>query len=284
MEWGVKDLFTALGKKIWSIRYILKNPRRYGNPPYSVVVVHGGPGAAGEMAPVARELSTDFGVIEPIQTESSIEDQANELKIVVEKNCDSPITLIGFSWGAWLCYIFAAKNPVLVNKLILVSNGPFEEKYVSEIQKTRFSRLNKKEIAEVESLFEVLKNPSMKDKNPIFARFGILFSKADAYDPIKSESDKSEIDFQSEIFQSVWKEAAELRRSGALLKLGKQINCPVVAIHGEYDPHPADGVQKPLAAILLNFRFIILKNCGHKPWIERHAKEKFYSLLKAELI
>ncbi len=201
----------------------------------------------------------------------------------MENNCNFPVILIGFSWGAWLCHIFAAKNPVLVKKLILIGSGPFEEKYAIEIQQTRFSRLSKNEIAEVESLFEVLKNPSIKDKNPIFTRFGTLFSKADAYDPIESESDKSEINFSFDIFEKVWEEAAALRKKGDLLKFGKKIECPVVAIHGDFDPHPAEGVQRPLLTILKNFRFILLKNCGHKPWIERQAKEKFYSLLKAEL-
>jgi len=33
----------------------LNNLRQYGNAPFSVAVIHGGPGASGEMAPVARE-------------------------------------------------------------------------------------------------------------------------------------------------------------------------------------------------------------------------------------
>jgi len=81
----------------------------------------------------------------------------------------------------------------------------------------------------------------------------------------------------------VWPDAAELRRSGELLRLGKHIKCPVVAIHGDYDPHPAEGVQKLLSAILQIFRFILLKDCGHRPWIEREAKDEFYGILKKEL-
>ncbi|NIU02689.1 MAG: alpha/beta hydrolase, partial [Nitrosopumilaceae archaeon] len=77
--------------------------------------------------------------------------------------------------------------------------------------------------------------------------------------------------------------AAELRASGELLKLGKLIKCPVVAIHGDYDPHPAAGVQKPLFLTLKDFRFTLLKNCGHKPWIERHARDEFYEILNNEI-
>ena len=57
----------------------------------------------------------------------------------------------------------------------------------------------------------------------------------------------------------------------------------MVAIHGDTDPHPADGVQIPLEAVLKDFQFILLKNCGHKPWIERRAREEFFRILDKEL-
>ena len=46
----------------------MKNPRLYGSAPFNIAVIHGGPGAPGEMAPVARELSSLRGVLEPLQT------------------------------------------------------------------------------------------------------------------------------------------------------------------------------------------------------------------------
>jgi len=41
----------------------LKDLRKYGAAPFDVAVIHGGPGAIGEMAPVARELALLFGVL-----------------------------------------------------------------------------------------------------------------------------------------------------------------------------------------------------------------------------
>ena len=258
----------------------MKNLRKYGKTPFSVAVIHGGPGAGGEMAPVARELASDFGVLEPIQTATSLKGQLEELKTVLEKNADLPVILIGFSWGVWLSFIFAAKNHEFVKKLILIGSGPYEEKYAEKILETRLKRLSKIERAEAESLMEVLKNPTHKNRKSDFIRIGALFSKADTYNPAPEESEP--IDFSGDIFHSVWKDGAELRKSGKLLEMGKQIRCPVVAIHGDYDPHPAEGVQKPLSAFLKNFRFIMLKHCGHKPWVEREAKEQFFRILKNE--
>jgi pimeloyl-ACP methyl ester carboxylesterase len=262
----------------------MQNLRTYGTAPYSMAVVHGGPGAAGEMAPVARELASDWGVLEPLQTATSLAGQVDELRNVLERNGDLPVTLIGFSWGAWLSFLLAARSPALVRKLILVGSGGFEERYAAELEETRLGRLSEKDRVEVRSLLHRVEDPAAADKGAALARLGTLLSKADAYDALRDASHaRHAIDLRADIFQNVWREAADLRRSGELLSVGRQIQCPVVAIHGDYDPHPAEGVQKPLSVVLPRFRFVLLKNCGHKPWIERQARDEFYRVLRDEL-
>lgn len=120
----------------------MKNIRLYGNKPYKAAVVHGGPGALGTVAAIAHELSKDFGVIEPLQTGDSISELLNELDEVIAAHCDRPITLIGHSWGAWLVFIYAAKYPQRVKKVILVGSGPFEVQYVSDIANSRMKHLS----------------------------------------------------------------------------------------------------------------------------------------------
>ena len=260
----------------------MNNLRKYGSEPFSIAVIHGGPGAAGEMALVAHEISSVWGVLEPIQIAASLEGQVEELKTILENHSDLPVTLVGFSWGAWLSFIVAARYPAIIKKLFLVGSGPYEEKYAVKIQETRLSRLSAEDRSKFESICRTLDDLAAENKDMAFARLGALASKADAYDPEMDKSEKNNC-CGADIFQSVWPEAAKLRSSGKLLKLGNDIKCPVVAIHGDYDPHPAEGVQKPLSAILKSFRFILLKNCGHKPWIERQAKEEFFRVLKEEL-
>jgi pimeloyl-ACP methyl ester carboxylesterase len=131
------------------------------------------------------------------------------------------------------------------------------------------------------SLSEILNDPDRQDKNEIFAQLGELISKADSYDPLPYKNEVIECQF--DIFENVWKEAENLRSSGKLVALGRQIQCPVVAIHGDYDAHSAEGVKIPLSSVIKNFRFIFLKDCGHRPWIERAAKDAFYTILKKEL-
>ncbi len=261
----------------------LKNLRKYGHSPYLVAVIHGGPGAAGEMAPVARELSSICGILESLQTATSIEGQTRELQAVLKEHGQLPVTLIGHSWGAWLSLIFAAHYPAYVKKLILVGCGPFEEKYASGIMETRLSRLSDEERQKAYALMMALNDPGVRDKNGAFTQFGKLMSKADSFDLLPDPGDEGGLKFREYIYRNVWKEAEWMRRSGELLRLAGQVRSPVVAIHGDYDPHPAEGVEKPLSQNIKDFRFILLKDCGHEPWKERAARDRFYEVIKEEL-
>lgn len=251
----------------------MENVRTYGDAPFDIAVLHGGPGAAGEMAPVARELSKDWGVLEPLQTAETLEGQVSELQAVLKEHAHGPVTLVGFSWGAWLGVIVASRFPELVKTLILVGCGPFHEADAQGIHECRMGRLTPSERAEVNRLMPCLDDPSEVVRNEVFRRFGALFSKADAFDPMDDTMD--EVMCSARIFKGVWPSADTLRRSGDLLAMASSISCPVVAIHGDYDPHPAKGVEQPLSECLDDFRFILLPQCGHKPWGERQAREGF---------
>ena len=259
----------------------MKNLRTYGAAPYSIAVIHGGPGAPGQMAPVARELSRDYGVLEPLQTFATLDGQVEELRDIIEKHGNPPVVLIGSSWGAMLSYIFAARHSALVKKLIMVGSAVFDDRYAAGIQKTRLSRLEAEAKHEVYALVKDLNDDVVGDKNKLLARLGELFTKADAYDAITLDTEVLEVRF--DIHDGVWGDAMRLRDSGELLKLGKKIRCSVVAIHGDYDPHPAEGVREPLSKVLKDFRFILLEHCGHLPWIEREAREGFFELVRGEL-
>lgn len=262
----------------------MDNLRIYGTSPYRTAVIHGGPGAAGEMAPVARELSSRFGILEPLQTAKSVQGQINELAEVLKARAEGPATLIGHSWGAWLVYMLAAKQPELVQKIILVGAGPFEDKYVAQMHEVRMNRLTPAEKNDIETLTRRIEDPAITpaEKNTLFSRFGSLFSKTDTYAPIDEPGES--VDCQVDIYNNVWPEAAAIRTSGKLLEMGRLIRCPVIAIHGDYDPHPAAGIEKPLAKVLKDFKFIELKICGHTPWMERYAHDSFYEIITAQLI
>lgn len=256
--------------------------RYYGRPPYQVIVVHGGPGAPGEVAPVARELSDEFGVLEPLQAKSSIALQLEELKDILQEHAPPPVQLIGHSWGAWLSLLLAADHPELVSKLILVSSGSLESGYPYDMNASRLQRLSDAEREELQQVYNCLEQASCPGASDAFIRFGELMSKLDSYDPIDTASEEI-LDYQYGVYRSVWHEAMALRESGELLRRVAKLECPVVVIHGDYDPHPAAGVKQPLEKLLKEFRFYLLPHCGHYPWRERQAGEAFYRILRSEL-
>ena len=238
------------------------------------------------MASVARELSHVTGILEPLQTATTLEGQVQELETILRENGDLPVTLIGWSWGAWLAFIMAARFPAMVDKIILVGSGPFRGEYAKNIMDSRLARMNNDERMNAIALMETLNDSHRNDKDDLMSRLGKLIRKADSYDTIQQydpiEHDVEMIECSYETYRNVWEQANELRCSGKLLEFGARIKCPVVAVHGDHDPHPTEGVREPLSSMLTDFTFYLLENCGHHPWLERGARERFFEILRDE--
>ena len=245
------------------------NYREYGKLPYKVLVVHGGPGAPGCCAGICRGLADEFGVLEYLQCKNSIQELIEELHSIVIQYNLSKIVLAGHSWGAWLSFIFAAKHPQYVSKLILIDSGPFEAKYLPLLHKSR----NRQNIP-----LEQLKD--IKKAN--------LYSKGFEYNPdnycLLPDIESDMINFNKSQYELLMNEIRPMRANGELLNFSNLIECPVVAIHGKNDPHPWEGVKIPLESRLTNFKMFIIDKCGHDPWKEYYARDEFFSILKREII
>lgn len=267
----------------------MENPRTYGAPPHTVAVLHGGPGAPGSVAAVARELSDEWGVLEPLQTRDTVQGQIEELRAVLEAAAQLPVALAGHSWGAMLGLLFTGRYPQMVRKLILVGSGVFTEEAARDIGPTRLARMSAAQRAREAELVALLDDPTRTDRDAIMAELGAISEVVDAFAPLDSmeldslahEDDALPVSY--EIHTYVWSEAQALRARGGFLEAARRIACPVVAIHGDYDPHPVGGIREPLAPLLRDFRFILLDRCGHTPWHERHARDDFYRILRQEL-
>ena len=66
------------------------------------------------------------------------------------------------------------------------------------------------------------------------------------------------------------------------LRTAAQLHCPVLAIHGDWDPSPSAAIEW-LGTVIPDFRFELLEKCGHSPWREKHARDRFYAILRAEV-
>lgn len=246
----------------------MHNCREYGSLPFRTIVVHGGPGAPGCCAGICRGLADDFGIIEYLQTKNSIEELLEELRGVILHYQLDKVILIGHSWGAWLSYIFAAKYPQYVSKLIIVGCGPFELSYYDQLVEARNVKI-------------------MPEEQKEDIRAANLYTDDIEYDPdhycllpnIKGDM----IAFHEEQFQSLMNEIVPMRASGELLDFTKAIECPTVAIHGKNDPHPWEGVKVLLENRLNDFKMLLIDKCGHEPWKEYYARDEFFHILKKEM-
>lgn len=259
----------------------MRDFRKYGKPPFSVILLHGGPGAVGDLAAVADIVSSKTGVIEALQTRYSIEELIEESCKLITEHARIPVTLAGHSWGAWLGILIAERYPDLVRKLILVSSGPFEQCYARNIMQTRMERLSPGDNNNLQDLISLL-NQDQAEKNSIFKKIGQILNKADILQLAADITSNTKYNYA--IYEAIWPSAAKLRDSGELMSAASHITCPVVALHGDYDPHPSTGVFKPLSENLRDFKFILLKNCGHYPWMEKNASKKFYKSFMKEIM
>ncbi len=253
--------------------------RTHGKEPYKVVALHGGPGASGSLYDLCEEVGLKVGVIEILNQGLSIDEQVEEVFSVISSIEEQPVILLGHSWGAWLSIYYENAHPETVDKLILISSGPFETEYINHIEKTRTNRMTRKAKEKLSEHFVKINDEDEFQANEHFAKAGQLISKLDSYEVDHVDlDDKQQVDMK--IYQQVWGEASKKRETGELMNALKNVQCPIRVIHGDHDPHPVEGVKRPLQIEGLNVKCFVLSKCGHYPWRERHAKEAFYQNLE----
>src|SRR5713226_1050322 len=106
--------------------------RTYGSSGALTILIHGGPGAAGYLAPVANGLKDLFLVIVPFQRRSgarplSVASHVADLHEIVISQCggERP-AVIGHSWGAMLALAYAGAHPEAAGPLVLIGCGTFD--------------------------------------------------------------------------------------------------------------------------------------------------------------
>jgi pimeloyl-ACP methyl ester carboxylesterase len=256
--------------------------RRYGTPPRRIVVVHGGPGAPGMVAPLARALAADgTGVLEPLQAAASVDGQVAELAASLQAEGAGPYAVVGSSWGAMLAVLTAQQHPDLVERLVLVGSAPFDAAGGRTTAETRRARMDEPLRAEVDRLEALLAGPDPRQATDAFARLADLLLTVDHLDPIVGTAEV--VAHQLDVFTAVWGEVERRRAAGTLLDPTRRLHGPVLVLHGDHDPHPLDGVVGPLRAITDGLRVEVLVRCGHLPWLERDARETFLTRLRAAL-
>src|SRR5437870_2762236 len=116
--------------------------RTYGVRGPPVVVLHGGPGAPGSAAGLARSLGSQFRVLEPLQRRSGMVPLTVARHVVdLADVAPEDAAIVGWSWGAMLALSYAAAHPDRVRSLALVACGTYDEGSRVLYRKDRDARL-----------------------------------------------------------------------------------------------------------------------------------------------
>jgi pimeloyl-ACP methyl ester carboxylesterase len=253
----------------------------FGDKGQEIVVLHGGPGAAGSADPLAKGLSDEFSVVAPRQRRSgdqplSVSSHIEDLKTFIDQKYSSQPALIGESWGAMLALAFASRYPASVSCVALIGCGTFSEAARQRLVENRKQRIDKFLYAHPEYIGDlnlpfgqqVMKWHSIVDNYCI-----------DDVDQIPRESVLFD-EFDKKGFEETWSDMLRCQHDGLYPQQFKSILCPVLMIHGSYDPHPGKVTYEELKKYIPHLEYRELEKCGHTPWKERFCKEVFIIILK----
>lgn len=253
--------------------------RHHGRAGPLVLVLHGGPAAVGDVAPLAKGISESFRAAEPWQRGSEevpltvARHVADLHELATDLGGDAPAAIVGHSWGAMLALCYAAAHPGKAGPIALVGCGTFEQAGRSQMQATIDGRMD-------DDLRDRIRRASANATDPVdqFMQIFKLTRHIFDYDPIRPYPDREESEpFDLKAHNETWGDMQKLQDDGTYPGAFAAIESPVLMLHGQYDPHPGKMIRDSLRSHLPQLEYREYERCGHSPWIERSAREPFFA-------
>jgi pimeloyl-ACP methyl ester carboxylesterase len=257
--------------------------RRYGSSGPTLVVLHGGPGAPGSAAGLAKALGAHFDVLEPLQRRSgqvslTVSQHVEDLWAIAPR----PVAVVGWSWGAMLGLSFAARYPQSVSALVLVGCGTYDETARSLFRSTLEQQLQAcggERVARLKAQLASESEPGARDA--ILGELGAEYMRAESYDVIEGTDDGAAgLPADDAGHVETWNDVLRLQRENIEPAAFSAISARVMMIHGDVDPHPGPATRDTLRKFIPTLEYVSLQRCGHEPWRERHARDRFVEAIR----
>jgi pimeloyl-ACP methyl ester carboxylesterase len=263
--------------------------RTYGTGGPTVVVLHGGPGAPGSVASLARDLASTCRVLEPLQRRGggaaplTVARHVEDLdEALAARLGGAPALVVGWSWGAMLGLSFAAAHPARVAALALVGCGTYDETTRSLYRARVAERLGPDGRARQAQLAARLAvETDVAERDRLLAASGALVDGAQAVDPLDDDGVDDSLEVDAQGHAETWADALARQARGVEPASFAAIRAPVLMLHGADDPHPGAATRDLLAHHVRDLAYVEFPRCGHSPWKERHARGPFHAALAA---
>lgn len=249
-----------------------------------MLVIHGGPGAPGSLASLARDLAGEFAVYEPHQRGSESEGpltvarHVDDLDVIVQKITAAhgvKPALVGHSWGAMLALMYAARHPEGCAGVVLIGCGTFDPAARAEMKR----RIAARTTEDVARRFAAVSAETPDEDERLRRRAQLLVS-IYCVDPIEAP-EFPRCDARAN--RETWDDMMRLQAEGAVPAAFQAITVPVLMLHGADDPHPGGMIVASLRPWIPQIEYHEWPRCGHEPWRERATREVCLQTLGAWL-
>jgi len=259
--------------------------REYGRAGAPVVVLHGGPAAVGDVAPLARALGESFLALEPWQRGSGSEPltvakHVEDLHALIRtRSRDAAPAVVGHSWGAMLALCYAAAHPDAAGPIVLVGCGTFDRESRETMKRTFAERTGEELRRRIDELVATEPDPAERHMKTFRLTRGL--SAFDLVEPWPDDLEYDGLDLRAH--DETWRDMLRLQDDGTYPRAFAAIRSPVLMLHGDYDPHPGRMIRESLRPFVPQLDYRELERCGHTPWLERHARDEFLAILRSWL-
>jgi proline iminopeptidase len=256
-----------------------------------LIVIHGGPGCSQNyLLPTMAKLAEHHQVVfydqrgsgnsmGPVDENTiTLNSFIDDIEAVRQAFHYEKISILGHSWGGHLAMLYAIRYPEHVDRLILVGSAAATSSDFAQFMQEWERRLS----SHMEELKHISQPAAFLSGDPeLNAEFIKIIFRTYAF----NSHDVNRLNLISSATANVnGRKTNSLLNEGYLARFFDlteglcNLKCPTLISHGDSDPIPVQTAQHTHASIQ-GSKLVILKECGHFPYVEK--PEQFFAEIQA---